>query len=790
MSVVGDDAGVVSRRSLLRGSLATLAVGPAGGAALVTSTPATAAADGAVATHWLGHHWWGNRLQDWVRRGDRLECVAVAGQQQGRTVSVLTWEVTAPSVVLRVRTGTLTAGAGFSGFLIGTGAAGDDWRTRVLVGAASGTGGGVLATYESDGTVRFREHTDEAHQLAYTELPSTRRRYGGARRLGEDALLELAVSPRAGGAAEVRLRAFTAAGALLASAVRLMPAGQVTGGVGLMSSELNTSGARYWFAGFRATGTGARSHPARGLGPIVGTLFTVSGSGLRMTAQLMPVDRGLVTRVWLQVREDRTWRTIAGAPLGAGYTALFRVPGWDRTRAHSFRVLARGYPDRAYTGTIPAQPAGRELVIASLSCVKASHRNLDRPTTNTPRLAGEAPLGLYTQDNIWFPHNQLAASIASHHPDLLVTHGDVLYETNPTPVDPARPRLDFLNKYLLWLWSFRNLTRNTPTVVLIDDHDVYQPNLWGAGGIANTADDPDPDPADDARTGGYLQPADWVNLVQQTLCAHNPTPYDPTPVEQGIGVYYTSFTYGGVSFAVLEDRKFKSAPDTPYTSEDDLVLLGQRQEDFLRAWTTQHPGRPKVVLTQTMFACVHTKSDGTPMRDQDTNGWPAPARNRALTIIRNTGALILSGDQHLGALVRHGIGPHTGPLTTADFDGPVQFTAPAGSASFQRWFEPGPLPGAGATPHTGHWVDGFNNPVHVLAVVQPQFTRADYETAYPTLGGNFGDRNLKNEGYGIIRIHPTTRNCTIECWRWDHTLSAGNSQYPGFPHTFTLDEPT
>jgi len=48
-------------------------------------------------------------------------------------------------------------------------------------------------------------------------------------------------------------------------------------------------------------------------------------------------------------------------------------------------------------------------------------------------------------------------------------------------------------------------------------------------------------------------------MGQRTQCGHNPDPYDPTPVDQGITVYYGAFRYGGVRFAILEDRKFKTA---------------------------------------------------------------------------------------------------------------------------------------------------------------------------------------------------------------------------------------
>lgn len=114
------------------------------------------------------------------------------------------------------------------------------------------------------------------------------------------------------------------------------------------------------------------------------------------------------------------------------------------------------------------------------------------------------------------------------------------------------PRASYLYKWFLWVWSFRDLTRDTPAIVLVDDHDMYQGNIWGNGGRAA--------PQGDQNRGGYRCAADWVNMVQWTQCGHDPDPFDPAPVEQGITVYYGAFRYGGVSFAVLEDRKFKTAP--------------------------------------------------------------------------------------------------------------------------------------------------------------------------------------------------------------------------------------
>ena len=63
------------------------------------------------------------------------------------------------------------------------------------------------------------------------------------------------------------------------------------------------------------------------------------------------------------------------------------------------------------------------------------------------------------------------------------------------------------------------------------------------------------------------------------------------------------FSYGGVGFAMLEDRKFKSGDADglraraaqPLSVADNATLLGQRQEAFLAAWATTDAGRAEGV---------------------------------------------------------------------------------------------------------------------------------------------------------------------------------------------------
>ena len=106
--------------------------------------------------------------------------------------------------------------------------------------------------------------------------------------------------------------------------------------------------------------------------------------------------------------------------------------------------------------------------------------------------------------------------------------------------------------WLVWGKYYRELFRNRPCVTIPDDHDIGQGNLWGENGkqskIAGASD------------GGYTYHADYVRMVERTQTSDLPDPFDPAPIQQGIGVYYTRLVVGGVDFAILEDRKFKSGP--------------------------------------------------------------------------------------------------------------------------------------------------------------------------------------------------------------------------------------
>ena len=779
-------AGGFDRRTFLRA-----ASGGMLGVALPAARPAArqrAVPEGTAAVagdrRWLGRAYWANRLQDWRLAGGRFECVAPRRRKGLRTVGVLTRDLLPGdlSAQLTVRTGTLATGLGFSGFLIGVGGGGLDYRAAALAQAASGTSGGLLCVYEADGNVRFREHTNETNQLAYASQPlsasTTARR---TRSLSEQVELRLTITSTGSGIFDVTLVAVDAVtGAQLSSGTLSGVADtRLVGGVSLVSSPATDSAARHWLASFSASGAKVAVHEDRALGPIVGTLFTVASGTFKCTTQFMPIGPGDPQTASIEFRRvgTETWTAGPVATIGTGYIAMFRVDGWDALSDWEYRVnYGLGTPlAHTYYGRVAREPiAGTPLTVAMLNCTIHSYRSLDVSTPGNTRLPGGRYLGLYTQDNLYFPHAATANNLIKVDADMVVALGDQFYENRPTLIDPSpAPVLDSLYRYYLWMWSFRDLTATTPCVVLVDDHDMYQGNLWGHAGAAA--------PSRDFQQGGYVKDPSWVNVMQAIQCGHNPDPYDARPVLNGISVYYASFTYGGVNFAVLEDRKWKTGDadgldqyGNPYSAAE-LQLLGQRQEQFLSAWASSHPGLPRVCITQTLLACLQTEADGRPSLDHDSNGYPSSGRDVAVQLLRSASALVLCGDQHLGAVVRHGVSSFT--------DGPVQFMSPALGAGFSRWFEPAStLPNGTGLPHTGDWTDGFGNKLRVLAVANPVVSRKTYAASYGKSKHDLGDRGLKREGFGVVRIDPVLAEFRLECWPWNADATSPTAQqYAGWP---------
>jgi alkaline phosphatase D len=737
---------------------------------------------------WAGPDYWANPLQDWRIRRGRLECHGAGGD---RNVFLLTRE-TSPrpgDLSLSVRLGRLEGdsgplGEGFVGFRIGIRGAFADYRDSAVRGT------GLDAGIAGDGRLFVGDLREDAPRV-----PS----------LGTPLVLSLRAEPAGAGTYRLTL-VVTLEGATEVSLTREgVPAEWLPGGVALVSSsgqvrptttemrpgfgerpDAASGGTfRFWFRDWRVEGSKVDSHLERAFGPILFTLYTLSRGVLKLTAQLAPLDEpGLAAA--LEIREGDAWRSVATAAVDAlSRTATFRVAGWDDSRDTPYRVaLHQGDRTWIRSGVVRKDPKTK------------------------PRLVVAAFTG---NNDLGFPHADVVRNVSHFAPDLLVFTGDNIYE----PVgdygivrEPlAAAALDYLRKWFLFGWEYGELTREVPAICLVDDHDVYQGNIWGAGGRHT-----EPYGIPGESKGGYTMPAAWVNMVQRTQTSHLPDPVDATPVEQGIGVYYTSLLYGGLSVAILEDRKWKSAPTVvlpdarivngwaqnpaydPVREGDPpgAELLGPRQESFLEEWAADWSGGAwmKAVVSQTLFADVATlpppadTDEVTPtlrvmkpgeysegerlVADHDSNGWPRTARDRALRSMRRGLAVHIAGDQHLGSTIHYGIDDWN--------DAGWALCVPSVANIWPRRFFP-PEPGRNRRPgsprYTGEFRDGFGNRMTVAAVSNPVESGVEPRALFD-----------RAPGYGIVTFERATRRITFAAWpRWVDVSAPGARPYPGWPIT-------
>ncbi len=473
-------------------------------------------------------------------------------------------------------------------------------------------------------------------------------------------------------------------------------------------------------------------------------LYTVSNNTLKLSAQLYPLYTQETKEVRLEIKGDEGWQEIQKQPVNElGWSALFRVENWDTTKDIKYRI--RHGEKARFEGLIRKDPKEKDqIVLAALSC----NSNKDR--------------GM---------RENYVRNINHQDPDLLFFAGDQSYD-----------HTEHTAAWLKFGLQFRETFRNRPCITIPDDHDIGQGNLWGENGKVSTS----PGGPD----GGYTYHPEYVKMVERCQTAHLPDPYDPTPIQQGIGVYYTNLILGGVDFAILEDRKFKSGPEGKIPQQGPrpdhirnpnydpesidlpgLSLLGDRQLRFLNDWGAKDPQLLKVVLSQTGFcggAHIHGNLDNRLHADLDSNGWPQTGRKKALELIQKARAVHIAGDQHLATVIKQGINEFD--------DGPWAFVVPAiVNDYYSRWWWPedektGAHPNLNTTlPWTGDYLDGFGNKISMMAYVNPES---------PSKGG----------GYGLIRFKKNDQKVTFECWpRYVDVTKPDAQQFEGWPITVAID---
>lgn len=692
---------------------------------------------------WAGAEWWATPLWGWRVQAGSL----IAAAQTGASATLLPYEAsqvdrqfTLQVTVRLVATGkkppikgkdarTLAAGLSF-----GRTAVINDYRAHAVYPRRSRTAGVHASGAVSLGPVRSQPGVLNAWRNARISLR--------CQKIGSKAVLRLEAVQ---GAKRVTLNWITGIGDV-AGLVAIYTAGPSD------IQYMPTPRFRTVFSRFKLTALRRSWHPERKYGPILWTQYVLSQKVLSLQAQLAPISG---VTVYFQVYGgSKGWKTVQSKRVDTlTHTAKFVVRNWDASKYTSYRVrvLWQGAPHN-WKGTVRAEPQ-RKLSIACFSC----------------------------DFGYLFPQVGTTKRVGVQNPDMLYFAGDQIYEYFNRKAERFAPiritMLEFFERFYLFGWTWRHLLKNRPAVIIPDDHDVFQGNLFGHRGrklsVVNKKFDLD--------DGGYLMPGTFVNAVQKCNSGHLPPPARWARLKQGILPYFTSFVYGNVGFAVLEDRKFKTGPMSIAPSKRKRgtggALLGSEQEAFLKNWARSwRAHRVKVAFSQTIFACVATHSGVDLSRNRyclDSGAWPHDARNRAVRLLANARALSLHGDMHLGALVRQGVSKFN--------DAGYAFMVPGTANGFPRAWWPGVRrdePKAWQR-FTGRYYDDTGIPINVIAVGNPEYGSNDLSV----FANNPAQVAFKRgSGYGLVEIDTATQKAKISLFR----VGGANVMFDGFPKSIFL----
>ena len=716
---------------------------------------------------WLGEDFWANPMEDWRIVDGAAECQTAGGD---RNIHLVTHQITNSegSFTMAVRAGQVEVRRRDGGvcFRIGVRSDLNEYRSNCF--AKGGVDAGLV-----DGQLVLGRKTQKLTRP--TNL--------------KDIRLVLSGKPNGDRYALTLTAKSSDSDEMYGTVTRTIPKPAILGNVALVSNYdakiKKASGARYRFRDWVVTGDAFTVTPAHKFGPLLWSMYSLSDSRsddgfvLKVSALTGPLGENDNKSVELQVQKNGQWESAGEARLDSdAWVATFRIANWNEKAATPYKLVYREQhlddtaTESDWSGTIKANPIGRPLRLGALTC----------------------------QNDYAFPYAPVANNLVKLDPDMLYFSGDQLYENHGgygIIRDPAEPAiLNYLRKFYQFGWSFREAMRNRLTVCLPDDHDVFQGNIWGEGGAKMK------DQAGGASSkGGYREPARMVNVVHRTCTSHHPDYYDPAPSKQEISVYFGDMVYGDVSFAIIGDRQWKSGPERVETGsgradhvqdpdfdcskldEPGLVLLGERQEEFLKHWADDWRGHGlKVLFSQTVFAGVathHGRFKGYLKADLDCGSWPQTARNNAVSIIRKSKALHICGDQHLATLSQYGVNRQR--------DSNWSFCTPAIAAGYPRWWRPDELdmPHENRPQHalanTGEFIDGLGNRVYVYAVGNPEVASKQnrYERAHQ-----------KGSGFGLVTIDTQAKTYHVEAFRFlsDPTDGQETNQFPGWPVTIRQAE--
>lgn len=616
-----------------------------------------------VTRPWPGKDFWSNPAEDWTVSKGRIENTFSGGNRNVVLLSAALNDKREP-FTLRVHLDQVSFelfGKGFVGFQIGLRGPTPDFRDAAV------NGSGFPVGIDFSGMPFIGSTKADAEPLPQPLLGLVLELKGEP--AGDD-LYRLSLLVQDATGKILRTVATTAHASWLSGLVSLTASTQPAPTVDLAAPRPATldplprvreGEGRFGFSKLVLTGGKLTRHPEQAFGPIQWVTHTFDNDGtLCLLAQAAPFGRSekLQAELHLPGREPQ-FATLD--PVSR--SARFRVIRMGGAAEIPYEVKLAG---DSFKGIIrPASP-GRPVKIASLT----------------------------GDDGTGFPHTGLVQAVRDQKPDLVTFLGGQVDEATGGygQVFDHRPGdrvvVCYLRKFALHGWIWRDLLRDTPSITLPGERDVFHRKLWGANGKQSDITRGYGVLAEDS--GGYKMSVEFVNAVHRSQTGNLPDPADPAPCASGISVYFTRFAWGPLDLVLLADQQFKSAPKAllpaakiedgwprandwnPATDAavDESDLLGLRQEAFLDRWVRSPAKGAKfrVALSQNPFLALRTlpaavKSDAEPLGDDTAtdapkpdfaaNAWPPQPRAKALKLLADAKAIHLSGGRAPAATGRY-----------------------------------------------------------------------------------------------------------------------------------------
>jgi len=740
--------------------------------------------DPQLSRHWVGPDFYANWLEDWRLHRGRVECLTPAvnrylywltAEVMSQGQLLISFKVSVPGLPEKVRA------RNFIGLRFGIKGRSSDFREAAVSGQgldAGLTADGLLFIGELESV--SPEERLEALKKALKKEVVLMVRLASA---GKEFSLSLMVLEPETGRVLDELEDFA------------LPAEKMTGGLALVSNlpevKAGPENPVCWFEDFQAEGSLLRLLPKRGFGPVAFVLYTVSRGTLKLTAQLVPESLGPQERVFLEIDRGGSFETLTEAYVNReSWTALFQIEGWEAERDLAYRIyagerLASSEATNYFSGWIRKEPSqsGR-LTLAVLS----NHQEEG------------------------YPHTELVTSLKNHNPDLLIFAGNQVFGRPAAlwrgALDYARARQEYLRQWLLFGWAFSDLLKDRPAILLPEARDFFQLKLWGEEGRQAAAEN-GTDPISLQDRGGFLMSKEFIRLVLATQTGHLPPAAlpDGKKNEKVAGSGFYEVNYAGLSLAVINDRVNRSAPAPllpealirngwPQNPDFDLKkaarvkearLLSEEQLQLLKKWVLDWTGGVwfKACLSSSAFVSLLTLPEGQPgeealwqlsplkpgeypesdrpAADFNTGGWPQPARDEILRLLRQARAVHLCGSGGPPAVLKYGL-EKPGEAVAA-------LIAPAIQAQVALRWTPAPAKKVGQKKEplpTGNQEDAFGNKFHLLLVNNPS--------------GEDKAMGLRSiSGFALVTFEKSSRQVILENYQLEEKPGARAVLMPGWP---------